>query len=676
MQEVECLHADGKYYREFAYDYFDFPYHELIPSLKGGYNVSFMTFDIETTNVHEDDQKYAFMYHWQACIDDKVVFGRTWQQFIAFMYQVEKNLQLSEKHKLVVYVHNLSFEFHFLYDFILFDNVFATEAHKVLKCSNELFEFRCSYMLSNMSLKKFIENSEGCIHVKGEGDLDYKTKRTPITELTLREKGYCFNDVKGLHEAIEYMLRFDTLRTIPITSTGYVRRDCRKAMRKNKKNRENFLNWQIDADLYLLIKEIFRGGNTASSRYLADQILENVESWDIHSAYPFVMAAMKYPTKFIKYSIVSLEELEQLIKEGKAVIGRFRFENISIKPNTPIAYIPFSKCIKCDPDAIIYNGRIIKAKYVEISLTEVDYNIIKGEYDFTDIFIKDSYTSVKRYLPDELLEVMFDYFEKKSKLKNDPSMYYEYVKAKNKLNAIYGMIATDIIRDEVEFKNGEFKIYTTLEPNIQEALNKYYNSRNSFLTYQWGMYVTAYTRMILEEGFKISGIDGVYGDTDSCKYIGDHRAEFEALNQRIRDFCERNGRKYYIDVDGERFELGTFENDACYDRFITLGAKKYAFEKEGKLGITVAGLSKKEGAKELAKKGGLEYFKNGEVFQNSGRTTATYNNEPIHFIRYRGERILTASNVAIFDTTYELGITDTMMQVLAMFSLDKEKNYN
>lgn len=38
--------------------------------------------------------------------------------------------------------------------------------------------------------------------------------------------------------------------------------------------------------------------------------------------------------------------------------------------------------------------------------------------------------------------------------------------------------------------------------------------------------------------------------------------------------------------------LGLFELDEHYDKFITQGAKKYAYEIDGKIGITVAGVPK------------------------------------------------------------------------------------
>ena len=47
------------------------------------------------------------------------------------------------------------------------------------------------------------------------------------------------------------------------------------------------------------------------------------------------------------------------------------------------------------------------------------------------------------------------------------------------------------------------------------------------------------------------------------------------------------------DKEGVRHVLGIFEKDAFYDEFITQGAKKYAYKKDGKISITVSGIPKK-----------------------------------------------------------------------------------
>ena len=658
-----CLHSDNKYYQEYAYTAYSFPYYDLVASKGKHYSKSIATFDIETTNMIINDKKTAFMYHWQLCIDGHVIFGRTWEELILCLYNIEKALHLDKNNKLVIYVHNLSFEFHFMYNFILFNDVFATEPHKILKCSNDLFEFRCSYFLSNMSLKKFIENEPDTIHIKGEGDLEYRKVRTPDTTLSEKEYGYCYNDVMGLYEAVKARLRHDTLNTIPLTSTGYVRRDARNSMKKNRHNRERFINGTLNDKEYKQVYDAFRGGDTASNRMYAGMILSDVHSFDRASAYPFEMLTQEFPDKLVAYDCTSLDEMYEYCSNHHVVIGTFRFENIRIRDTSPDAYISISKCTAYDKHGLFYNGRILTADYVVLTCTNIDINIIRDVYTFDNVYYIDLYSSRTRLLPDEYREVIYEYFRKKCELKGDPDHYYEYMKSKNKLNSLYGMMVTSIVRNDITFNNGVFDIST---PELEAALKKYYSTRNSFLSYQWGVFVTAYARKHLYDGIRLCGIDAVYWDTDSVKFMGDHESDFENLNNIINNECKSRGIKNYVVVNGKRFYLGVFEKEHPYNRFITWGAKKYAYEQNEKVGVTVAGLSKSKGAAELERSGGLEAFTLGKVFNDSGRTTATYNNEQIHMLTVNGCTFYTASNLAVFDTTYELGITDTMRQILLL----------
>ena len=108
-------------------------------------------FDIETTRIAEIDQ--SIMYIWQFQVDEIcTVYGRSWDEYQAFVAQICEALG---DDYLVVYVHNLSYEFQFLAGIYPFkaSEVFAVESRKVLKC--EMFghiEYRCSYLQTNMSL--------------------------------------------------------------------------------------------------------------------------------------------------------------------------------------------------------------------------------------------------------------------------------------------------------------------------------------------------------------------------------------------------------------------------------------------------------------------------------------------------------------------------------------------
>ena len=68
-------------------------------------------FDIETTRIKEIEQ--SVMYVWQFQVDEnETVIGRTWREFEYFMRAITSDLEDMEY--IVVYVHNLSFEFQFL----------------------------------------------------------------------------------------------------------------------------------------------------------------------------------------------------------------------------------------------------------------------------------------------------------------------------------------------------------------------------------------------------------------------------------------------------------------------------------------------------------------------------------------------------------------------------------
>lgn len=663
MIRCRCLSNNDKYITEYAYTLSEYSFNELEVQFKKGYYIAPATFDIETTTINPDndiDEPYAFMYIWQFCLCNKVVFGRTWKEFTDLLDKLNEVLELDDKHKLVIYVHNLSFEFEFMRDFISFNNIFAIAPRKVLKASNECFEFRCSYYLSNMNLAKFISNTPNSIHQKGVNDLDYRIVRTPSTVLTPTEYGYCYNDVRGLEEAILHLLEEDTLKSIPLTSTGYVRRDCRNAMRRTntRKNRKQFKQLALDGDEFTLLQECFRGGNTASNRKHCNKLLHNVGSYDISSSYPYVMIACDFPIdSFMLYTPSNQKDFDYVT--GKyCTIGRYCFTNVRLKKNIPIPYLASAKCETVN--AKVFNGRILKADVVKTSLTNLDYEIIHDMYDYDEMFLKDFYIARKGKLPIELRNQVINYYEKKTTLKGDKEHYYEYMKSKNKLNSIFGMTVTSPVRPELSIIDG---VWIKEEDfDLDEKLEKYYRSYNNFLSYQWGVFVTAHARYRLQQGLNLVGNDVVYCDTDSIKYLNNHSKDFEYLNSLISDTVTftNNGVDYTMGVwDSENNEKG-YE----YDEFKTLGAKKYAYLSNGKIGVSVSGLSKKLGAKELENGNGLKDFHNGKVFINSGRTVAYFNNEPIHTIRVNNDKIITGSNIAIVDTTYTLGITDTMLDII------------
>ena len=677
--------GEEKIVKEKAYNINDFPYerfnHRYMPKLKKKkcyyYNLA-CAFDIETTTIeskNKDVEKdYAFMYQWQFCIHDTVCFGRTWEEFLLFLHKLKKHFELADNNKLVIYVHNLAYEFQFIKDFIPIDSLFAKDKRKPLKFTSGGFEFRCSYFLSNMSLAKFCENTENVKHYKLKDTYDYKKLRTPETPLTNEEMAYCYNDVAGLCECINQLLKEDDITTIPLTNTGYVRRDYRKAMAKNRKNWYQFQKMRLTPELYRLLKEAFRGGNTHANRFLANTIIENVHSKDLQSSYPAVMLMGDYPMS--PFSEIKLNDNKKIdyYCEKYCVVMEVEYFNISVNNDVVIPYLDIAHC-KQRSNVINDNGRVLSADYVRVSLTNIDYEIIRGTYKYDGFRVIKAYYAKKGKLPLEFRKTLIDYYTAKTQLKGVDGKEYEYLKSKNKVNSSFGMCVTAIDHEEITY-NKDTMEWKSETGDLQELLDDFYNNRNNFLSYQWGVFVTANARKALQDMLDVVKEDVVYIDTDSIKFVGDeHIAEFDELNKYIIERCENNDIPAYAIKDNKKYYLGIWDDDGDYLRFKTLGAKKYCYdikEKDGTIGfhITVAGMNKKNGAKIV---GSIENFNIGQTYFekvvngekiNVGRSTSTYNDIKPHKITVNGCTFLTASNIAVVDSTYTLGVTNEYWELI------------
>ena len=217
------------------------------------------------------------------------------------------------------------------------------------------------------------------------------------------------------------------------------------------------------------------------------------------------------------------------------------------------------------------------------------------------------------------------------------------------------MTAQDPVRQDIEFMASQG--FTERTDDIGELLASF--NKRAFLPYQWGVWTTAHARWRLEEGIQIAGEGFVYCDTDSVKYIG--QADWTAYNElRIADSLESGA--YAEDPHGNVHYMGVYEPEGTYDYFKTLGAKKYAYVKNGRLTVTIAGVNKKKGSIEL---GTIDNFKEGFIFSDAGGTESVYNDEPeITSYEIDGKIIAITSNVVLKDSTYTLGVTADYRRLL------------
>ena len=627
-----------------------------------------MAFDIEVTYLPDLDQSIMYIWQW-AFNENLVVIGRTWNQFKKVLTALKPL-----PYMFVCYVHNLSYEFQFLAGVISFDteDVFAVKSRKILKAKFQNIEFRCSYLHSNMGLDKFIKFTGGAFK---KLELDYNIIRYPWTPLSDKELRYCINDVIGLVSAIRAEMRrdVDNLYTIPLTSTGYLRREAKESLRPKRKQIRAMM---CDYDTQQFLRRAFRGGDTHASRFYTGFIVKDVQSIDRSSSYPDVMVNDVFPVSGFTYiGHMSIAMLEDMLSYN-ALLLDVCFYKISLY--TELEACPYISLSKCDVfvQPLCDNGRIMSADYIETVITDVDFQIIRDCYKWESIVIRRAWAAPYGFLPEELRDLNRDYYRKKTTLKGsaDPDAAYYYTKAKNKLNSCYGMCAQNPAKDHTEFHanvehNGGFINIPFTENDWKDKAKSYW------LHYAWGVWVTAWARFRLWEGRKIiaaqtHNIGWVYGDTDSLKYMGS--VDFSAYNEERIRHSKQNG-AYAVDAAGVTHYMGVFEPEAPAAEFRTWGAKKYAYrDTDGHLHVTVSGVSKAAGALELEKAGGLAAFKPGFVFRDAGGSELKYDDTINQIVQIDGHDLHITRNVSIKPSTYKMSITSEYEEAIRYDSIAGE----
>lgn len=593
------------------------------------------SFDIETSPIKH--RKQSFIYSWQFAAEDKLLIGRTVKELRSFF------IALSElKQKIVIYVHNLTYEFSFIKTLLKFDKILAVRSRKILCAYWRNLEFRCSYLLSNMSLRKYLEKWQVICQ---KTELDYSLMRYPWSPLNNSEIEYISNDVLGLNQAIRKEMEFEglNLATIPLTSTGYVRREMKSALVADK---ELVNSLHLPPFLLNLAQECYRGGDTHANRFKAGKIIEGVKTKDINSSYPYELQHNMFPCEPFRKA-ETLEECERQwdkFHPYNPFMARFAFTKIRLKNIlNPAPYISLSKTRRPE-NYCLDNGRVLGADYLEISLTDIDWRIIKEDYIWEDMRVWDIYQSRYSLLPDSLVALVERMYEQKTSLKGVDE--YMYAKYKNLINSVYGACVQNPMRGHLELRYSSDKSLCEIVEQVstEDDLEDFYKSTPT--PYVWGVWVTAHARAHLREGIRFVGDDFVYCDTDSVKYTGEH--DFSQLNNPSNFSAkDRKGREYY---------LGWWDDDPKYKRFITWGAKKYAYEYEdGHLGITISGVEKVKGAEYLAENGGLEALKPGFVFKGCGGKAVAYNDKrPDDIELCSGHKIEMLSSAYLYDVDYEL----------------------
>lgn len=648
-----------------------------------------VSFDIETSSFYSHDdrhEKTAIMYIWQFCIDDIVVTGRTWQQFHALMIRLVFWLELNENRKMIIYVHNLSYEFQFIRKLFTWSKVFALEPRKVCYAVTSFFEFRCSYLLSGYSLDNLAKAYN--LHVKKLHTLDYKKIRTPITKMSDDEIAYCINDVLVVCEYIKMKIeQYSNVASIPLTSTGEVRKEARKkVLHPEKHNRLSKAGYKIqnnfimqDEKEYLTCRQAFQGGFTHANAFEVGEKISDVSSYDFTSSYPYVMLSERFPMSKGKY--IEFPTNSQYLKDNETFLTIACIEMFHVKQkltyDNPISLSRVTK----PKQAIVNNGRVVAMEHGYMFITNIDLDVYKEFYDFTYRVIY-YYRYRKEYLPKEYIELILEYYNKKTTLKGVQGKEIEYMHAKQKLNSLYGMMVTNPLRPEIVLENE----WSVKELDINEALDRYNNSKTRFTFYPWGVFVTAYARRNLFTGIKEFGNDYIYSDTDSLK-VRNHEKHLQYIEEynketqrKLKMMCSFYGIDYNVPktVKGVPKPLGVWDFEGTYSHFKTLGAKRYLYDIDGDLHITVSGIRKSNGQKYLSKfDDPYKEFKDGLTIpkDETGKNILTYLDTLKHGVieDYQGNvyEYYQPTGIHMEETSYHMGMASEFVRYIKGIRGDK-----
>ena len=645
------------------------------------------SFDIETTSFMDNGEKVAIMYEWSFSVTNFVIIGRTWEQYQTLLETLISQLKISLFRRLVVYVHNLGYEFQFISRRFKWEKVFAIkERTPIYALEKRGIMYKCSYLLSGYSLAKVGENLQKHKIRKLVGDLDYSKMRNYDTPLTYREIMYCVNDVLIVCAYIQEEIENNgDITKIPLTQTGYVREYVKNHVTyKYAKSGRKFLSPYIKKITalkltpleYTMLKLAFQGGYTHASHNKVGEVINNVTSYDFTSSYPAVMLSERFPmSNGIIVNIKNYSQLKQY-NDYFCVLLDVTFHTLDVRKEYAYEhYLSVSRCIEKE-NVLADNGRIYYGAKIRTVITNLDFKIIEKVYKWESMEINHAIVYYMDFLPREFMECIVHFYKQKNTLKHVKGKEVEYMKSKQMLNSLYGMCVTDIIKDIYGFDEQ----WEVERKTLEEGIEKYNNKYGRFLYYPWGIFVTAYARFNLWSGILAVGNDYIYSDTDSIKITNgeSHLDYINSYNDKIRKKLELSFSARNLDINDVCINgrlIGAWDFDGFYSRFKTLGAKRYMLESDGKISITVAGLGKKAGLDYMMGKYGENVF---DAFSNrlyipsgyTGKNTHTYIDVPRKgfLVDYKGheQRYSELSSIHLEPCDFTLNMTQNYIDYLVL----------
>lgn len=587
-------------------------------------------FDLETSAVTQDEagrntiedelpHDFAFMYIWQLGIEDIVVYGRTWDELRECLMDIHAALHLAPDYKLIVFDQKLKYDFFFFKSELEIspNDFLAKDVHEVLKCTvNDVFEFRDSKVYSERDLAT-MGVEVGYNKIEG---FDYGLIRHALTPLSDFELEYCCRDVEIL---IKYFQRerdtYSFVRNIPITATRIGKDKIYKNFRDIgfiSYTRSNQLR-DTPEDLIMLgkLQKAFFGAFNYSDLVRENKIMHDVTYADMSTMYGSIILLEKFPLK--KFKPLPLpESADELLTDkykNLALLITIRVRDIENKyPN--FLTLPVSKEWDYTRPVEVYKDKLKKAKKIIMTITDIDFKLLKQFYTCKSIDVLELYGSYYQPLPNYIIKTVVELIEAKKKKGAEMAAIEEKRKLTDAEQSDYNRVKTQVARIYGIFvQKPLLPRYTVNKQGIVEVLKDdegkplldFVKKEHDPVLYQWGVWITSRgrewilrnvaaiameqrgSRFVNNNNVLYTDTDGLYALGDISHIIARHNAEIQA---KLRYFCEMNRLYHYKfeDLQG----IGEFKVKH-FPLYKTIGLKKYAYvDQHGNFITKISGLSK------------------------------------------------------------------------------------
>lgn len=573
-------------------------------------------FDTETSTITMDGNQIAFMYVWQMAVENEAFYGRTWSEFKRCLQKMKNEMHLAVDYKLIVYVHNLKYDFGFYKKEINLDgNDFVARSRRtVLKhIMDDCFEVRDSAVYTEEPLEHMGEE----IGIPKMQGYDYSRIRHALTPLTPEELEYCEHDVLILTKyfRLEAEKLNCSIYKLALTATQKIKRGINEEFARESRMYQNMImSRQLkdnDHDNHILdlLKHAFFGAFNYSSQLIRGITQKNVAGIDISACYGAQCLLHPYPVG--KFTPIELPESTDDLKNnpryaGKAMLITFAAKDVSAK-YADIGFLPINVHNYWQRPASDINNvaakRVLTASKLEMTLTDVDFRLFLEFYSYSAIKFVSIMASDYGDMPPYMIRSIEKTHRKKLEIQRRNNIIkssrpltlaeqLEYTHAKTGVSRIYGILVQDPVRDIYEWnpeindiqKNGEQKNKSQFQPVL----------------YQWGVWVVAWARYeILRLLIKLSGTGKnfddsktLYSDTDSLYFkLAESDIEIvKSYNDMINAKISNVAKKYRL-IPEALTGIGTLKI-TYYQQFKTTGIKQYCYVQDDVFDYRCAGLTR------------------------------------------------------------------------------------